>query len=155
MLLRWTRSQPAGIIFGMADFRFHLPIEVRYGDLDPQWHVNNARYLSYMEQGRVAYLTHLGLWNGLDFNRLGLIVADIHVAYLAPMLLFRKYRLDQRVARIGNKSLVFEYQVVDEESGEHMAKAEAVMVAYDYDQHGSIPVPDAWRKKIGDFEGLG
>ena len=123
----------------MPEYRFHIPIEVRYGDLDPQWHVNNARYLSYLEQARVAYLIHLGLWDGLDFNRLGLIVADIHMAYLAPMLLFRKYRLDQRVARIGNKSLIFEYQVVDEESGEPMATAEAVMVAYDYDSTAASP----------------
>ena len=139
----------------MPEFRFHLPIEVRYGDLDPQWHVNNARYLSFLEQARMSYLVHLGLWDGQDFNRLGLIVADIHISYLAPMLIFHKYRLDQRVARLGNKSLVFDYQLVDEESGERMAAAEAVMVAYDYDSHSSIPVPDNWRRKISEYEGLG
>ena len=139
----------------MPEFRFHIPIEVRYGDLDPQWHVNNARYLSFLEQARMSYLVQLGLWDGQDFNRLGLIVADIHISYLAPMLIFHKYRLDQRVARLGNKSLIFEYQLVDEASGERMATAEAVMVAYDYDSHSSIPVPDAWRRKISEFEGLG
>ena len=130
-------------------------LEVRYGDLDPQWHVNNARYLSFLEQARMSYLVQLGLWDGQDFKRLGLIVADIHISYLAPMLIFHKYRLDQRVARLGNKSLIFEYQLVDEASGERMAVAEAVMVAYDYDSHSSIPVPDAWRRKISEFEGLG
>ncbi len=138
----------------MAEFRFHLPIEVRYGDLDPQWHVNNARYLSFFEQARMAFLVQLGLWDGQDFNRLGLIVADVHIAYLAPMVLFGKYRLDQRVARIGNKSLLFEYQIVDETSGEAMARAETVMVTYDYDRHASIPVPESWRRKIAEFEGL-
>ena len=139
----------------MPEFRFHIPIEVRYGDLDPQWHVNNARYLSFLEQARMSYLVQLGLWDGLDFNRLGLIVADIHISYLAPMLIFHNYRLDQRVARLGNKSLIFEYQLVDEASGERMATAEAVMVAYDYDSHSSIPVPDNWRRKISEYEGLG
>ena len=38
----------------MADFRFYHPIEVRYGDLDPQGHVNNARYLTYLEQARIC-----------------------------------------------------------------------------------------------------
>jgi acyl-CoA thioester hydrolase len=138
----------------MPEFRFHIPIEVRYGDLDPQWHVNNARYLSFLEQARMSYLVQLGLWDGQDFNRLGLIVADIHISYLAPMVIFHKYRLDQRVARLGNKSLVFEYQIVDEDSGKQMAAAEAVMVAFDYDSHTSIPVPDTWRRKISEFEGL-
>ena len=137
----------------MADFHFHIPLEVRYGDLDPQWHVNNARYLSYLEQGRLAYLLHLGLWDGQDFNQLGMIVADVHIAYLAPILLWQKARLDMRTARLGNKSLTFEYQIVDETTGQLLARAESVMVAYNYAAHSSIPLPDDWRQKITRFEG--
>ena len=35
----------------MSEFRFYHPIEVRYGDLDPQGHLNNAKYLTYFETG--------------------------------------------------------------------------------------------------------
>ncbi len=84
------------MIINMSEFRFHLPIEVRYGDLDPQWHVNNARYLTFLEQGRMEYLRAMGLWDGEDFFNLGLIVADVHIAYLAPMFLGQKVRLDLR-----------------------------------------------------------
>ena len=38
----------------MDDFKFHHPIEVRYSDLDPQGHVNNARFLTFFEQARVS-----------------------------------------------------------------------------------------------------
>ena len=100
----------------MSEFRFHLPIEVRYGDLDPQWHVNNARYLTFLEQGRMEYLRALGLWDGEDFFNLGLIVADVHIAYLAPMFLGQKVRLDLRVSKMGRKSLVIEYRLVDDET---------------------------------------
>jgi len=31
----------------MGGFKFYHAIEVRYGDLDPQGHVNNANYLTY------------------------------------------------------------------------------------------------------------
>src|SRR6266540_1003357 len=34
----------------MADFHFCHPIEIRYGDLDPQGHVNNAKHLTYFGQ---------------------------------------------------------------------------------------------------------
>ena len=137
----------------MAEFRFHLPLEVRYADLDPQWHVNNARYLTFLEQGRMAYLVHLGLWDGQDFNRLGMIVADLHIAYLAPVTLWQKMRLDLRATRIGTKSLAFEYEIVDGISGEVAARAESVMVAYDYEAHASMRVPEDWRQKISAFEG--
>ncbi len=137
----------------MSEFRFHLPIEVRYGDLDPQWHVNNARYLTFLEQGRMEYLRALGLWDGEDFFNLGLIVADVHIAYLAPMFLGQKVRLDMRVSKLGRKSLVFEYRLVDDGNEKPLAKAESVMVAFDYRAHASIPLSEDWRKKICDFEG--
>jgi acyl-CoA thioester hydrolase len=136
----------------MPEFRFHIPIEPRYADLDPQWHVNNVRYLAYLEHARLTYLVQLGLWDGVDFNRLGLIVADIHIAYLAPMLLWQKVRLEMRTAKIGNKSLTFEYRLLDESTGQLLATAESVMVAFDYNTQKSIPVPPEWRAKICAFE---
>ena len=36
----------------MSEFRFYHPVEVRYGDLDPQGHLNNAKYLTFFETGR-------------------------------------------------------------------------------------------------------
>jgi len=46
----------------MSQFNFYHPVEVRYGDLDPQGHVNNAKHLTYFEQARIAYLIELGLF---------------------------------------------------------------------------------------------
>jgi len=34
-------------------------VEVRYGDLDVQGHVNNAVYFTYFEQGRVSFFSEL------------------------------------------------------------------------------------------------
>lgn len=138
----------------MTPFKFSIPIQVRYGDLDPQWHVNNARFNTFIEQARYEYLQHLQLWDGQDFFKCGVIVADVHMAYLAPIELGQKVRVDIRTSRLGNKSLTFEYQIVDNESGQVFGRAETVMVAYDYYAKQSIPVPDDWRAKIKAFEGL-
>jgi hypothetical protein len=51
----------------MNEFRFYHPIEVRYSDLDPQGHVNNAKFLTYLEQARIEYIGKLGLWDGSSF----------------------------------------------------------------------------------------
>jgi acyl-CoA thioester hydrolase len=137
----------------MSDFRFHILIDARYSDLDPQWHVNNVRYLTFMEQARLKYLLNLGLWDGHDFNRLGMIVADIHISYIAPMLFGQTARMELRVMRMGNKSFDFEYRLTDEASGQLLVKGESVMVAYDYAGQRSIPIPADWRAKISAFEG--
>ncbi|GAP12543.1 predicted thioesterase [Longilinea arvoryzae] len=138
----------------MTEFRFYCPIQVRYGDLDAQWHVNNARFNSYIEQGRFEYLLRLGLFDGVDFSSLGLIVADVHITYLAPIEINHQVRVGVRTSRIGNKSLVFEYIVQDAASGDLFAKAETVMVAYDYKSRQSIPVSPEWRSTISTFEGV-
>lgn len=137
----------------MTNFKFYYPIQVRYGDLDPQWHVNNTRFAVYLEQARLSYLMELGLFDGASFFDLGLIVADVHIAFIAPIALQQRVRVGARVARIGNKSLVFEYQIEDEENGQVLAKAETVMVAYDYHAQQSVPVSAEWRQKITAYEG--
>jgi acyl-CoA thioester hydrolase len=136
----------------MENYNFSYVIPIRYSDLDPQWHVNNARFLSFIEQARYAYLIELGLWDGVDFFNLGLIVADIHMAYLAPIALGQTVRVYIRADRLGNKSLTFAYEIRDEETGLLHARAETVMVAYDYHTHQSIPLPQAWRERINAHE---
>ncbi len=135
-------------------FRFSCPVLVRYGDLDPQGHVNNAHVLTYIEQARITYLQALTLWDGHSFLDLGLIVADVHVSYLAPIFLNQAIKVGMRVARLGNKSLTFEYQLEDDATHAALAKGETVMVAFDYHQNSSIPVPEAWREKIALYEGI-
>lgn len=138
----------------MENFRLYVPILIRYGDLDPQWHVNNAKFLTFLEQSRTAYLQHLGLWDGRDFFQIGLIVADLHIAYLLPITLGQSVRVGVRVVQLGNKSLRFEYQIEGEEGSPVFARAETVMVSYDYVAQSSRVIPDSWRTEIAAFEGI-
>ena len=43
---------------------------------------------------------------------------------------------------------------MDADTGEIMASGTVVMVTFDYKELKSIPVPDEWKKKISEFEGL-
>jgi acyl-CoA thioester hydrolase len=136
----------------MTDYKFYYPIQIKYSDLDPQWHVNNARYLSFVESARLAYIQNLGLWDGKSFMDLGLIVADARITYIEPILLEQSIQVGVCVTRIGNKSLDFVYQVEDASTGKVMATATTIMVAYSYHSLSTIRVTDEWRKAIGQFE---
>lgn len=138
----------------MTDYKFSTPIDVRYGDLDPQWHVNNVRFLTFLEHARVNYLMKLNLFDGKNFFDFNLIVADIHITYLAPITLNQEIKVWMKTERIGNKSLTFVYEIRDENTKEVMAKAETIMVAYDYLKQKSKPVPETWRKAISQLEGV-
>jgi len=136
----------------MDKFRYYHPIEVRYGDLDPQGHVNNSRYLTYLEQARVSYIRHLGLWDGRSFRDIGFILADAHITYRSPILYGQVVRVGVRFVRLGNKSLTMQYSIEDGQLGDQMATATTVQVAYDYYSQKTIPIPENWRQKISQFE---
>jgi acyl-CoA thioester hydrolase len=138
----------------MSDFHFYHLIEVRYGDLDPQGHVNNAKFLTYMEQGRVFYLKQLKLWEGGSFLNLGIILADVQITFKKAIHFGDPVRLGVRISRIGTKSMTSDYQLEDAHDGSVFATGSSVLVAYDYNDKRSVPIPKEWRRAILQFEGL-
>ena len=139
----------------MADYRFYHPIEVRYGDLDPQGHVNNAKFLTYFEQARIEYWIQMGFFTkDQSFMEIGVIVADVHLTYLEPVYFGQSIKVGVRVVRLGNKSMTWEQNVLDAETDRELARAELVIVTYDYKAGKTISIPQEWRDKIIEFEGL-
>lgn len=139
----------------MTQYRFYHPIEVRYGDLDPQGHVNNAKHLTYFEQARIAYLIELGLFTkNQSFMEIGVILADVHITYLVPIYFGQKIKVGVHAVRLGNKSMTWEQNILDAETGKELATGEVVMVTYDYREEKTIIIPDLWRKKIMEYEQL-
>ena len=144
-----------GIIRLMLQCNFYYPVEIRYGDLDPQGHVNNAKHLTYFEQARIAYLIKLGLFTkDQSFMEIGIILADVHVTYFEPVYFGQSIKVGVLISKLGNKSMIWEQNVVDVETGKELAKGEVVMVTYDYREEKTISVPHEWREKISAFEHL-
>lgn len=138
----------------MADFHFYHLIEVRYGDLDPQGHVNNAKLLTYIEQARIFYLKQLKLWEGGSFQNLGIILADVQMTFKRAIQFGDPIRVGVRISRLGNKSMTSEYLLEDARDASLFATGSSVLVAYDYHDNRSMPIPEEWRKAIMKFEGL-
>jgi acyl-CoA thioester hydrolase len=139
----------------MPHFHFYHPVEVRYGDLDPQGHVNNAKHLTYFEQARIAYMVELGLFTkDQSFMEIGIILADVHITYLAPVYFGEQIKVGVHISKLGTKSMTWDQNIVDAKTGKELAKGEVVMVTYDYKEEKTINIPHEWREKIKKFEGL-
>jgi acyl-CoA thioester hydrolase len=138
----------------VGNFRFHYPLVVRYADLDPQGHLNNACYLTYMEQARIAYIQRLGVWDGRSFLDIGIILAEARVTFRLPIVFSSQVQVGVRVARLGNKSLTMEYSLEEAGGSPQYAEGSTVLVTYDYHTQHTIPIPLAWRQVIREFEGL-
>ena len=139
----------------MSDYRFYHPIEVRYRDLDPQGHVNNAKHLTYFEQARVAYMIELGLFTkDQSFMKIGVILADAHIAYFEPIYFGQSIKVGVHAVKFGYKSMTWEQNILDADTGKELAKGEVVIVTYDYKEGKTIPIPQEWRERITEFESL-
>jgi len=137
----------------MSQFNFYHPVEVRYGDLDPQGHVNNAKHLTYFEQARIAYMIELGLFTkDQSFMEIGIILADVHITYFEPIYFGQNIKIGVHVVKLGNKSMTWEQNIVDADTGRELAKGEVILVTYDYRGEKTVPIPQEWREKISMLE---
>jgi acyl-CoA thioester hydrolase len=107
-----------------------------------------------MEQGRVFYLKQLKLWEGGSFLNLGIILADVQLTFRKAIQFGDPIRVGVRISYIGNKSMTSEYRIEDVRDASEFASGSCVLVAYDYPNKRSVPIPEEWRKAIVQYEGL-
>jgi acyl-CoA thioester hydrolase len=135
------------------NFKHKIKINVRFSDLDVMRHVNNAAYLSYLEEARIAYFNDVLNMpkNSLNF---GAIIARIEIDYLQPIVLGDELEVLTRVSKIGNKSSDVEHLIIIKREKEsiHAAAALTKLVSYDYKKQQSVPIPVNVKDKIKAFE---
>mgnify|MGYP001060247636 CR=1 FL=1 len=134
-------------------FTYYHSITVRYADLDPQGHVNNAAYMTYLEAARLGYYERSGIWSPASGDHTGMVVAHAGIDFLAPIAYGQPLRVGVRLEKMGNKSMVFAFLVEAADGSQVFARGQSVMVAYDNANETSRPIPPEWRKKLSDFEG--
>jgi acyl-CoA thioester hydrolase len=74
---------------------------------------------------------------------MGMILARLELDFLAPGDPEGQVEIGVRPSRAGNKSFALEYELRQDER--LIARATTVLVAYDYQQRQSVPLPERWR----------
>ena len=124
----------------MDGFPFVQRETVRFRDVDAMGHVNNAVFLTYLEEARIEYLQRFGA--GVE----DMILARVEIDFRAPLRSGDAIEIGIRPAGVGTKSFELEYEV---RSGDTVAaKAKTVIVSYDYETGRSVDVPDNWREAL-------
>ena len=143
-----------------GDFAHRHDVEVRLSDTDAMGHVNNARYLTYVEIARVAYyerVTGNALPIGVHGAEEGMILAEIRMTYRSPAFYGETLTVESRVERIGRSSFGMVHRITAPESrygpARLVAVADSVLVSYDYTDEHPIPVPEEWRTAMEAYEG--
>jgi acyl-CoA thioester hydrolase len=121
-----------------------VPLSVRWGDLDAFNHVNNAAFLVYAQEARLAWLAGIdGVW--FDETMMP-VVAAAEVNYRRQLAWPAEILIELTATRIGNSSLTIAHRIVAADDGDGVyADGEVVMVWVDPASGRSVPLPAAIR----------
>ncbi|CAN2210580.1 FcbC Predicted thioesterase [Candidatus Nanopelagicaceae bacterium] len=108
---------------------------VRWDDLDAMGHVNNATYLTYIQETRFLWLSNVEM-----------VVARAEVDFLEPIYVGGRFvDVTLWVESIGNSSFVLAYEVIGDNGVVH-ARVKTVQVTISPETKKSRPLKDSERE---------
>jgi len=123
-------------------------LDVRFRDCDPMGHVNNAVYLTYLEQARFHLWRELWQVDPRQPGE-GIILARAELDFKSPAVYGETLEVRLAVAAVGRSSFTYEYEVVEAGTERLVLSARTVLVWFDYAAGRSVPIPDPIRAMLG------
>lgn len=114
---------------GRGAERHVYEFKVRFGDIDSQGHVNNVKFLGYLEDARLEMFHGDPVRKGEEPVR-GMVISRHEIDYLRPMLpTVWPIRVESWVTELRSASFKLSYEVRDDE--QVFATAVSTLVAFD------------------------
>jgi acyl-CoA thioester hydrolase len=111
----------------LEDFPYRITDNVRYADLDPNQHVNNAVYASYFETGRVTLMKDR--CHGLMPEGFSWMMVRLDMHFRAELRWPGQIEMGLGLVKFGRTSVTFDQVVFSE--GKCVASAQSVSVLID------------------------
>ena len=132
----------------MTDFKFTVPIQIRYSDYDMLGHINNATIITYIEVARLYYFIEIG-WKLDDVSN---VVAHLDTDFLAPIIPGSEVSCRVKTVSVGSKSFQMRYELYSPKDDTIFAKAHTVQVCFEKKTGKTVKIPDHIHSLIKQFE---
>ena len=129
----------------IENFSFTHKILTRWKDLDAFRHINNAVFLSYIEDARIILLRR---WN-INYAEKSLIVASVKIDYLQQVKHPSSLIIGQKITRIGTKSFDISSAMFVQGQEEPVCISTVTSVAFDFKLNQTVKV---FQEIIDDFD---
>ena len=123
-----------------VDWLIRVRVQVRFRDCDPYGHVNNAVYLTYLENARFA------LWRAQDVR--AVILARAEVDFRSQATYGDELEVRVRLGDLGRSSFRYEYEVVDVPTQRVVLTAKTVQVHFNYDAQTPVEMSEGFRRRL-------
>lgn len=113
-------------------------IKVRSTHIDVMGHVNNAKFLEYMEWGREEWYNRIGVdFPALEKRGLGTVVVNINIDFLKEAVQDDILTIITEPLRRGNKSYELLHKIYNQ-NNKLIAKAEVISLIIDFEDRNSV-----------------
>jgi thioesterase-3 len=123
-----------------------LDIIVRSTEIDVNGHVNNAKYLEYLEWGREEWYEKAGLHYD-RFTEMGVqtVTVNVNINYRKECVQGDRLKIVTRPESMGRSSFILQQEIVHTEKGVVAdARVTSVTMGIDTRKGVAVPEPLAW-----------
>ena len=128
----------------------HTFIKVRGFHIDVYQHVNNARYLEFLETARWEWLDNQSGFQWMSQNKITFIVVNININYRKPAVLGDVLRIDSSLQQLNGRSGVIEQMITRE--GDRVADATLTFVCIDLRTQKALPLEGELLERLRELE---
>lgn len=123
-------------------------IKVRGYHLDVYQHVNNARYLEFLEEARWDGLENNESFQWMMANNIAFVVVNININYRRPAVLGDRLTVTSHVTQVNGRSGVLSQVVTLDPEGEVVADALVTFVCIDLKTQKALALEGELREKL-------
>jgi thioesterase-3 len=113
-------------------------IKVRGYHLDLYGHVNNARYLEFLEEARWGFTEEYGSIEAFSQAGLAFVIVNININYRRAALMGEQLVIETAMQKIGSRSAVIHQLVKLQDSDTVVAEADVTFVIYSQQAGGAV-----------------
>ena len=88
---------------GIETFRHHMPLQMRFNDIDMLGHLNNSVYLTFMDLAKARYFKAVNGDKEVDIRKMGVVIVNINANFCVPTFFNEEIAVETAAVAIGEK----------------------------------------------------
>ena len=133
-------------------YKFRIPVQIRFSDLDALNHVNNSYQAQYYDLGRINYFEAV---NGGHFgwNEVLVVIVNTENNFFKPILQGEDLYVETKLVSFGNKSMKMHQRLITS-NGEIKGTCTAILAGINQNPPTSAEMPQEFKDKFLKFEAI-
>ncbi|WP_040956740.1 thioesterase family protein [Virgibacillus sp. SK37] len=121
-----------------------MDIKVRFGETDTLGHINNTSYFIYMEEARIEFLAKMGI--DIQKENYAFMLVSTKCDFIKQGYFGQVLGVTTEVSRMGTKSMTLTSTMREKESGDVIARGDAVLVYFNVNKQKTVPIPESFKE---------